>query len=132
MSRPLFRKVDCVMFRAEDLDAAVAFYRDRLGHELLWRTAEAVAFALPETDAELVIHSHIGPEVELLVDSVDDAYRALIHAGATSVKPPFEVQIGRCAVVRDPFGNALVIIDQSKGRLVTDAARRVIGVRRSS
>jgi hypothetical protein len=36
--------------------------------------------------------------------------------------------IGRCARVRDPFGNELVLLDQSKGRLATDADGRVIGV----
>lgn len=29
--------VDAVTFRVPDLDAGLAFYRDRLGHELIWR-----------------------------------------------------------------------------------------------
>jgi lactoylglutathione lyase len=33
------------------------------------------------------------------------------------------------ARVRDPFGNLLVILDNSKGRLATDADGRVIGVK---
>jgi len=40
--------------------------------------------------------------------------------------PPFEIQIGRCVVVQDPFGNPLVLLDMSKGPLTTDAEGNVI------
>jgi hypothetical protein len=36
------------------------------------------------------------------------------------VRGPFDIQIGLCAVVRDPWGNELVILDTSKGLLRTD------------
>jgi lactoylglutathione lyase len=52
----------------------------------------------------------------------------LVDAGGTLVAGPFDIQIGRCAVVLDPFGNALVLLDTSKGRLVTEPAGKVIGV----
>ena len=130
MTEPLFRKLDCYMLRADDFEAATAFYRDRLGHPLLWRTDDAIAFGLPESDAELVVHRALGPEANLLVGDADQAYRQLIDAGATPIEQPFDIAIGRCAVVRDPFGNRLVVLDQSKGRLVTDAAHNVIDVRR--
>jgi catechol 2,3-dioxygenase-like lactoylglutathione lyase family enzyme len=130
-NRPLFRKLDNLLLRVADLDAAIAFYRDQLGHRLLWRSAEAVGFALPNTDAELVVHLHIGPETDVLVDDVDDAFNLFLNAGGEAVEAPFEIAIGRCARVRDPFGNVLVILDQSKGKLVTDADGRVTGVRPS-
>jgi catechol 2,3-dioxygenase-like lactoylglutathione lyase family enzyme len=130
-NRPLFRKLDNILLRVADLDAAIAFYRDQLGHRLLWRSAEAVGFALPNTDAELVVHLHIGPETDVLVDDVDDAFNLFLNAGGEAVEAPFEIAIGRCARVRDPFGNVLVILDQSKGKLVTDADGRVTGVRPS-
>jgi len=128
-NRPLFRKLDNLLLRVADLDAAIAFYGDRLGHLVLWRSAEAVGFALPDTDAELVVHLHIGPETDVLVEDVDDAFKLFLNAGGEAVEAPFEFAIGRCARVRDPFGNVLVILDQSKGRLVTDADGRVTGVR---
>jgi len=58
---------------------------------------------------------------------VPDAVSAFVEAGGEVVKPPFEIQIGRCAVVRDPWGNVLVILDASKGLLRTDDAGNVIG-----
>ncbi|WP_132558173.1 VOC family protein [Rhizobium sullae] len=130
--RPLFRKLDNHLLHVSDLDAAIAFYEGRLGQALVWRDDEAAGFALPETDAELVVHLHIGPETDILVDDVDEAFEEFLAAGGEAVQPPFEIAVGRCARIRDPFGNIVVILDQSKGTLVTDAKRRVTGVKRAS
>jgi lactoylglutathione lyase len=128
MRNPLFRKIDAYLIKADDLASAVAFYGERLGHPVIWRTPEAVAFRLPETDAELVVHAHLAPEVDLLVADVDEAYADLIAAGAKPLMPPFEIAIGRCARVEDPFGNPLTILDQSKGTFVTSSDHDVVGV----
>jgi lactoylglutathione lyase len=125
---PLFRKLDNLLLRVADLDAAIVFYRDRLGHRVLWRSAEAIGFALPDTDAELVVHLNIGPETDVVVEDVDKAFALFLSAGGGAVEPPFDIAIGRCARVRDPFGNELTLLDQSKGRLTTDADGRVTGV----
>ncbi|HEY1710890.1 MAG TPA: VOC family protein [Rhizomicrobium sp.] len=125
----LFRKIDCTMLKAADLDAAIAFYAGKLGHALLWRTESAVGFSLPETDAELVVHRELEPQTDLLVNNTDDAYTTLIAAGAKSIVAPFDIAIGRCAVVRDPFGNVLTFLDQSKGQLKTDTEKNVIGMK---
>jgi catechol 2,3-dioxygenase-like lactoylglutathione lyase family enzyme len=127
-NEPLFRKLDNLLLRVADLDAAIAFYRDRLGHRVLWRSEEAVGFALPETDAELVVHLNIGPETDVVVEDVDKAFALFLSAGGEAVESPFDIAIGRCARVRDPFGNELTLLDQSKGRLATDADGRVTGV----
>ena len=74
--KPLFRKLDNYLLHVSDLDEAISFYRDRLGHALIWRDAEAAGFALPETDAERS-SSRIGPETDILVDDVDAAFREL-------------------------------------------------------
>ena len=127
-NEPLFRKIDCHMLRAADLDAAIAFYGETLGHQLIWRTEEAVAFRLPECEAELVVHRRIGPETDMLVADADTAVQRLIAAGAQVVTPPFDVPIGRCAIVRDPFGNRLTLLDQSKGTYVTNDLGEVVAV----
>jgi catechol 2,3-dioxygenase-like lactoylglutathione lyase family enzyme len=127
---PLFRKLDNHLLRVPNLDAAISFYRDALGHRLLWRSDKAAGFALPETDAELVVHLNIGPETDILVGDVDEAFAAFLNAGGQPVQHPFDIAIGRCARVRDPFGNELVMLDQSKGRLATYPDGRVKGVER--
>jgi len=128
---PLLKKVDCLQIPVPDLEAGLAFYRDKLGHELIWRTETAAGLRMPETDAEIVIQTERSRlEANLKVASADGAVERVVEAGGKLVAGPFDIQIGRCAVVLDPFGNALVLLDASKGRLVTDAAGNVTGVER--
>ena len=130
LPEPLIRKVDCVQIQVPNLDAGLAFYRDQLGHQLIWRTERAVGLRLPDTDAEIVLQiERPGMEINLLVDSVDAAVARIVAAGGTVVVPPFEIQIGRCVVVCDPWGTQLIMLDTSKGLLATDADGNVIGNR---
>jgi hypothetical protein len=98
------------------------FYRDRLGHELIWRTATSAGLRLPKSEAEIVLQTE-RPQMEanLTVASADEAAAAIAAAGGSVVVPPFDIPIGRCAVVADPWGNRLVVLDTSKGLLVTGA-----------
>jgi len=50
-----------------------------------------------------------------------------VKAGGEIIVPPFDIQIGRCVVVRDPRGNELVLLNSSKGFLKTDSEGNVIG-----
>jgi predicted enzyme related to lactoylglutathione lyase len=130
MATSFIRAVDCLSLPVPDLDEALAFYRDCLGHQLIWRTASAVGLRLPESEAELVLHTDERRPLaaELRVDAVPDAVARFRGAGGSLVAGPFEIQIGRCAVVADPFGNSLVLLDASKGRLRTDAKGSVVGI----
>lgn len=124
----LLRKVDCVRLYVPDLEAGIAFYRDRLGHELIWRTETAAGLHLPETDAELVLQTEEQrQEVDFLVNSADKSATFIEQSGGKVIVPPFEIQIGRCVVVEDPWGNPLVLLDASKGLLKTDIDRKVVG-----
>jgi catechol 2,3-dioxygenase-like lactoylglutathione lyase family enzyme len=124
----LIRKVDCIRLYVPDLEAGLVFYRDRLGHELIWRTETAVGLRLPESDAELVLQTEDQrQEVDLLVNSADEAARLVEQAGGKVIVPPFDIQIGRCVVLEDPWGNPLVLLDTSKGLLKTDADGNVTG-----
>jgi predicted enzyme related to lactoylglutathione lyase len=126
--KPLIRKVDCLRLYVPDLEAGLAFYRDRLGHELIWRSATAAGLRMPDTDAELVIQTEEQrQEIDLLVDSADEAARFIEEAGGKVIVSPFDIQIGRCAVVEDPWGNPLVLLDTNKGLLATDNKGNIIG-----
>jgi len=124
----LLRKVDCVRLYVDNLEAGLAFYRDRLGHELIWRTETAAGLRLPKSDAELVIQTEDQrQEVDFLVDSADEAAKSIEQAGGKVSLPPFDIQIGRCVVLEDPWGNPLVLLDTSKGLLKTDTEGNVLG-----
>jgi catechol 2,3-dioxygenase-like lactoylglutathione lyase family enzyme len=127
--KPLLQKPDCIRLPVPDLEAGLGFYRDRLGHELIWRTADAAALRLPDTDCELILFSK-GPDeaVDWKVESVDSAVDAFVRAGGSIVEPPFDIPVGRAAVVHDPWGNALVLLDLSKGTFITDADGNITGL----
>ncbi len=126
--KPLARKIDCVRLYVPDLDSGLAFYRDQLGHELIWRTERAAGLRMSETDAEIVLQiEDKGQEIDLKVESADAAAVHFEEAGGKIAVPPFDIQIGRAVVVEDPWGNRFVLLDASKGMLVTDADGNVIG-----
>ena len=125
---PLFKGIDCLSLPVGDLDEALAFYRDRLGQELVWRSETAAGLRLPESGGEIVLQTERPErETDLLVATVEEALESFVAAGGSVVAGPFDIQIGNCAVVRDPFGNVLVMLDMSKGRLVTDEDGRIVG-----
>jgi predicted enzyme related to lactoylglutathione lyase len=126
----LLRMVDSVTVPVPDLDQGLRFYRDRLGHELLWRN-DAIGQAglrLPESSTELVLSTGLGYAPTWLVASVEQASETFVAAGGHVLAEPVRIAVGRVAVVADPFGNALVLLDLSVGRYVTDPEGNVIGV----
>ena len=89
MGSPLIQKIDCVRFFVPDLEAGLAFYRDRLGHELIWRTEEAVGLRLSGSDSEIVLHTEPKmPEIDFKVDSAADAAVRFEEAGGKVIVPP--------------------------------------------
>jgi predicted enzyme related to lactoylglutathione lyase len=129
---PLLSAVDAVTVPVPDLDAGLAFYRDRLGHRLLWRHdgLGQAGLALGGPGTELVLTTRLPYAPTWLVASADDAAHAVVAAGGRLVSGPSDIPVGRLVVVADPFGNELVLVDLSKGRYATDADRGVTGVDR--
>ncbi|MDQ3879985.1 MAG: bleomycin resistance protein [Chloroflexota bacterium] len=117
----MLRRVDAVTVPVPDLDAGVAFYCTRLGHELEWRRDDVgqAGVTLSDADTELVLTTRQSYEPNWLVADVPAAVAEFVAAGGEIVAEPFEIPVGRVAVVRDPFGNALVLVDLSKGAYAT-------------
>ena len=127
---PLLLAVDAVTVPVPDLDSGLAFYREQLGHRLLWRNDEIgqAGLALPAQETELVLTTSAPYAPTWLVESVDSASDAIVDAGGRVASGPSDVPVGRLAVVEDIFGNQLVLLDTSKGRNATDETGRVTGV----
>lgn len=114
---PAFRKIDCVRLPVDDLDEAIRFY-ERLGHEVIWRRPAQAGLRLPESDAEIVLQTERPEqEIDFLVDDADSAADRFTRTGGKVIEEPFDIEIGRCAVVEDPFGNRLVLLDLRYGVL---------------
>ena len=126
--KPLIRNVDCVRFYVPNLEEGLSFYRDQLGHQLIWRTEHAIGLGIPDTDTEIVLQNndHV-QEIDFKVDSVEEATRRITESGAKVIIPPFDIPIGRCVVVQDPWGNQFVLLDFSKGLYATNGNGNVIG-----
>jgi predicted enzyme related to lactoylglutathione lyase len=133
MAEPLLRKVDAVTVRVPDLESGLAFYVTELGHALRWRddVAGQAGLALPDAETEIVLTTAHGYEPNWLVESADAAVDQFERAGGTVLAPPVDISVGRLAVVQDPFGNVLVLLDLSRGRYQTDADGTVIGIERA-
>lgn len=127
---PLLRSVDAVTVPVPDLDAGLAFYRDHLGHRLLWRNDDIgqAGLALATGDTELVLSTRAPYAPTWLVSSVEDAATAMAEAGGRCVAGPSDIPVGRLSVVADAFGNELVLVDLSKGRYLVDDSGHVTGV----
>lgn len=115
----MLRKIDCVMVYTDRLGEAVRFYTDGLGLKPIWREAESVGLVFPESDAEIVLHTDANLpsklEVHYLVENVSEAVETLRQKGCEVQVEPFDIAIDKCAVIKDPFGTRLSILDMTKG-----------------
>jgi predicted enzyme related to lactoylglutathione lyase len=127
---PVLRMIDAVTVPVPDLERGLAFYRDDLGHELLWRNDELgqAGLQLPDGATELVLSTRLEYAPNWLVDSIDAAVERIVAAGGAVLARPTAIPVGRLAVVADPFANALVLLDLSTGRYETGEGGHVTGV----
>lgn len=116
----MFRKIDCVMVRVDDVAAAELFYSEVFGLEPLWREGGTVGMGMPETDAEIVLHNRADiphkVEVHYLVDDVVAAVGSWAEKGCRVIVQPFDVLVGKCAVIEDPFRTKICLLDLTSGR----------------
>jgi predicted enzyme related to lactoylglutathione lyase len=117
----MLKKIDCVMIQVEDVQAAMAYYRDVFGLRPVWWDDTTADLAFPESDAEIVVHCHpdIPSRVEVyyLVGDVVSAVQTFQTKRCRILVEPFDIAIGKCAVIEDPFGTRLCILDMTKGPL---------------
>lgn len=125
---PLFEGVDCVHLRVPDLENGLAFYHDALGLKLLWRTATACGLGFKTGVTELVLSAEDLLMVDLKVEDIKTASATFVQAGSKIEESPFDIDIGQCVVVADPWGNRYYLLDTSKGAYNTTADGTVSGV----
>jgi len=126
----MFRKVDCIRVSVPDVEEALGFYRDKLRLKLIWkRGSDEAGLGMSESETEIVLvrEKLDANEVDILVESATATASELERLGGKVVVAPFEISIGNCAVVADPWGNRFVILDMVKGPLRTDERGQVVG-----
>ncbi len=125
----LFKNIDCIELYVSDLDEGINYYCDSMGLKLLWRTDTSVGLGMEYDIAEIVLQTERKKmNVDFKVESVVDSIERIINSGGKIQYGPFDIPIGKCAVIQDKWDNEYVILDMSKGRYVTDENGNVIGV----
>jgi predicted enzyme related to lactoylglutathione lyase len=112
------------MLHVDDLEPAASFYERVFGLRRQWSDDTSIGMGLPESATEVVLYTgepHVS--VHYLVDDVLAAVPEYLAQGCTLRVPPFDIAIGRCAVLADPFGNDIAILDMTKGPLTTSGVR---------
>ena len=66
--------------------------------------------------------------IDLKVHDVESELPGFVAAGGKIICGPFDIAIGKCAVVADPWGNQYCILDTTKGIYDIDSNGAVNGV----
>jgi predicted enzyme related to lactoylglutathione lyase len=116
---PGLRKIDNVTVRVADLEASARFYEEAMGLRRAWTDPEnqMIGFLFPGNDSELVIHmgpAQDNPSYSFSVEDVVEFCERFKGMGYTVLVEPFEVRCGMYAVLSDPDGNRINIIDLKK------------------
>ncbi len=128
-NKSLFECVDCVELHVDNLEDGISYYRDAMGLKLLWRNETTAGLGMENDITELVINTERpGICVDIKVKSVERAIPEIINAGGKVEVPIFDIDIGKCAVVNDKWGNRYVILDMTKGKYVTDSEGNILGL----
>lgn len=126
----LLQGVDCVTIPVPDLESGLWFYRDVLGHEVAWRNSARgqIGLRIPGQSTEIVLAVDEPYAPAWRVESADEASRMIVEHGGRMVFEPADIPVGRLAIVEDPFGNVLVLLDLSRGTYVTGPDGEVTGL----
>jgi lactoylglutathione lyase len=115
----MLRKIDCVMIRVDSPGVAAAYYRDVFGLRLNRSDDVSIGLKFAKSDTEIVLHNdpNIPSSIEVyyLVRDVIDEVKSYTEKGCELIVAPFDIRIGKCAVIKDPFGTRLCILDMTKG-----------------
>lgn len=130
LTAPLLESLDAVTIPVPDLDAGLSFYRDLLGYRLIWRNDAVgqVGLQLAGSASELVLTTREKYEPNWKVESAARAADVFRANGGRVIAEPEDIPVGHVAIVEDPFGNVLVLVDMAKGLYQTDDAGNVTGV----
>jgi len=111
----MLRGIDCVMVPVPDLEMGVDLYQRAFGLTVHWRDSVSAGLGLPDSATEVVLNLDGISGVHYLVDDVPAAVEHALAEGCALAVAPFEVVIGWCAVLNDPFGNPVHLLVMTKG-----------------
>lgn len=125
---PVFKNIDCIQFYVPDLQEGIKYYCDNLGLKVIWKTDTSIGLGMADGITEIVLQNErVCQEVDIKVNSVVESIEVIKKAGGQIIYGPFDIKIGKCAVVKDLWENEYVILDSTKGTFITDSDGNIIG-----
>lgn len=119
----MLKKINAVLVKVPNIQEGLDFYREQLGLQTFWKMEDMASVHLG--DGQLVMSTTLDPETNILVESVEHAVGIFEQAGGKIVGIIEEIPVGKLAVVADPFGNQLTLVDFSKGFYALDVLGNV-------
>ena len=130
-NKSIFNYVDCIRIFIPDLERGLEYYHHKLGLQIAWKTDSAIGLLMNDGKTEIVIQNEDNrEEADIKVDNVEDTIKTITSAGGKVIYGPFDIKIGKCAVIEDPWNNKMVILDSTKGTFITDKNGNIIGQER--
>jgi predicted enzyme related to lactoylglutathione lyase len=109
-------KLEFMYLPTQDLDAALALYRDTLGFDELWREGDLTVGLATGTEVALMVDAAadpgFGPGPIFITDDVQ-AFHAKNDGAYELSIPPFEIPGGFMSGFTDSSGNVIYVMDQS-------------------
>lgn len=131
--KPLFSYLDCIELYTPDIRQGIEYYCNKLGLKVLWKSDSQAGLGMSEGKTEIVIQNERKEQnMDIKVESVIEVVKEIEKAGGQIIYGPFDVAIGKCAVVKDPWNNKYVILDTTKGTYITDDEGNIIGQNKPS
>jgi len=113
------KKIDAVLLRVKDLEKTADFYINVMGLKRGWTDNEhqMIGLQFPGNDTELVLHrdeSLPDPNISYQVKDVISFVEQYREAGYHVIVEPFDIRCGKCAILEDPEGHSVEIMDITK------------------
>jgi predicted enzyme related to lactoylglutathione lyase len=126
----MFLSLDYLYVPAGDIEAAVRFYTEQLGGELVWKIHAfetwVAAVRLSASGPMVLLAAHLQGTTPILIYRVEhlESTVAELHArGWRAESGPFEIPNGPCYTFRDPEGVRLAIYENQR----PDVAKNFVG-----
>ena len=113
------RKIDAVLIKVKNLEKTAKFYTTLMGMKRGWTDTEnqMIGLLFPDNDTELVLHCDDtlpNPNISYQVKDVLSFVEQYRESGYKVLREPFDIRCGKCAILQDPEGHSIEVMDITK------------------
>ena len=113
------RKIDAVLIKVKNLEETAKFYTTVMGMKRGWTDTEnqMIGLLFPDNDTELVLHCDDtlpNPNISYQVKDVLSFVEQYRESGYKVLREPFDIRCGKCAILQDPEGHNIEVMDITK------------------